>query len=42
MGRVLIEEELKRRVTKGELSLKGEVIIVTKSVTVIRIRGTFK
>ena len=42
IGRFLIEGKLRRMVTKEGESLKGEIIIVTRSVTIARRRGTFK
>ena len=40
--RALEGEQKRRRVIKQERSLKGEVNIVTKSVSIARRRGTFK
>lgn len=42
MGKVLIEGETKRKVTKRKGSSKGGMPIVTRSFTVVRKSGTFK
>ena len=38
----VIEEGTKKRDIKEEESFKGEVTLVTKSVTIVRKKGTYK